>query len=371
VKNAETKLSQELRRLILADGPLPLDAFWRAAMTTPDHGYYMKGAPIGEKGDFTTAPEISQIFGELIGLWLVEAWTHAGKPEPFALVELGPGRGQLMADALRAARVAPDFLAAARLILVEASPSLRAEQAERLAAYNPEWLSEWTEALDAAADLPLFLIANEFLDALPIRQYERVGQTWRERLVDVDGDGGFAFALGDPAEPPVDRRLGLPLDLAAAPEGAVLELAPDRQSLATAVAAHLGHMDGAALIFDYGHGSARLGDSLQALRGGRPADVLAAPGEADITSHVDFYSLIRAADKAGARAWGPIDQGVFLLRLGAAERAKALEAKASPEAAAAIAQGLRRLVNPLAMGSLFKAVALLPQVYPPPAGFDE
>ena len=360
-----TPLAAALGQRIQAKGPIRLDAFWAEAMTAPDHGYYMAGAPIGAGGDFTTAPEISQIFGEMIGLWLVEAWMQAGRPKPFALVELGPGRGQLMADALRAAGVAPEFLEAAELILVEASPAMRREQSARRLPLAPIWRPDWKAGLAAAADKPLFLVANEFLDALPIRQLQRVGDGWRERMVEFDAEDGFRFALGDAVEPP-DRPS---LDLAAAPEGGILEWGAERERLAAAVARHIADADGAALLIDYGHVGAKLGDSLQALRDGKPADPLAAPGAADITSHVDFESVVAAAERAGARAWGPVEQGAFLLRLGAEARAARLARDAAPADAEAVAQGLRRLVDPLRMGALFKALALLPAVYPPPAGY--
>ncbi len=363
----QSDLGQSLRRHIERDGPLPLDAYWRAAMTTPGAGYYMGGQPIGAAGDFITAPEISQIFGEMIGLWLVEAWTQAGKPAPFALMELGPGRGQLMADILRAAKLAPDFIAAARIHLVEISPTLRQVQAEKLPDWRPIWHAGWRAAMEALEAMPLFLVANEFIDALPIRQFERTRAGWRERLVGLDDDAAFTFALAPVGDPPIGN---LSLDVAGAPEGAILEWSPERQALAAALGRHLSDMDGAALLIDYGHGSAKLGDSLQALKSGKPANALKAPGRADITSHVDFHSFKRAAEVAGARAWGPIDQGVFLRNLGADARAAHLKRTATPEAAAEIARGLDRLLHPLAMGSLFKAMALLPAVYPPPAGFE-
>lgn len=356
---AERPLTAILRQRIAMEGPLALDDFWRAAMTTPEYGYYMRGQPIGAAGDFTTAPEISQIFGELIGLWLVACWDQAGRPERFDLVELGPGRGQLMADALRAARMAPEFRAAARLVLGEASRSLQKVQAEKLADANPTWREDWREAL--AGDAPMFLVGNEFLDALPIRQFQHDGQRWRERRVAYED--GFVFIAGDAASPS-----GLPEG--EPPEGAIFETAPEREEAATAVARRLARTGGAALLVDYGHGASKLGDSLQALQDGRPADPLAEPGAADVTSHVDFASLIRAAAAVGARGWGPVEQGTFLLRLGAEARAAALQQRAEPEAAAAVGQGLRRLVHPLAMGGLFKALALTPMSSPAPAGFE-
>lgn len=364
---AGTGLASRLRAQIERDGPMPLEAFWQAAQTSPEEGYYARGRPIGAGGDFTTAPEISQIFGELIGLWLVEAWTRAGEPTKCTLMELGPGRGQLMADALRAARVAPKFLAAARLVLVDASPTLQDAQEEMLGGFNPVWRDSWREAFAETDDAPLFLVANEFLDALPIRQLRRRGDAWLERLVAVGPDGGFAFTEG-----PACDLSGAPLDaFQAAPDGAILEHSAERQALSDAIGRRLSETDGAALLIDYGYGAPRLGDSLQALRTGKPADPLDAPGEADISAHVDFAAIIRAAEVAGARAWGPIDQGAFLLALGADGRAAALTRSASPEAVHVIERGLKRLIHPLEMGGLFKAIALMPAIYPPPAGFEQ
>lgn len=359
-------LARRLQARIADEGPLPLDAFWREAMTAPGLGYYMSGQPIGRGGDFTTAPEISQIFGELIGLWLVEAWRRAGAPAAFALVELGPGRGQLMADALRAASLDPAFGRAARLVLAEASPAMRAAQADRLADTSPEWRDDWQAALAATNGLPLFLVANEFFDALPIRQFRLQDGQWRERLVGIAATGGFTFEPGPPGLP--DDALAP--DLAAAPDGAILEFSPDRAALATAIGRRLADVDGAALVVDYGHGADRLGDSLQALQDGKPADPLLAPGMADMTSHVNFARIKQAAEVAGARAWGPVDQGAFLLALGAEARADGLKRRAAPETAGEIDRALRRLTHPLAMGSLFKAMAFQPAIYPAPAGFE-
>jgi len=365
---AKAALATRLRARISADGPMPLEDFWRAAMTDPAGGYYTQGQPIGGDGDFTTAPEISQIFGELIGLWLVDAWDRAGQPSAFALVELGPGRGQLMADVRRAAALAPGFGRACRLILGEASPTLRAAQERRLPGADAIWREDWRQALEAANDLPLFLVANEFLDALPVRQYAFKDRAWRERRVGLNADGdGFVFVLADISQTDAPAPLAT---LGAPPEGAILEHGAEQAALAAAIAGRIAQHGGAALIVDYGHGSDRLGDSLQALRGGAPADPLDAPGAADITAHVNFQSLIAAALASGAAAWGPVDQGAFLLALGAEARADALKRQATPEAAAEIDRSLRRLLHPLAMGSLFKALAILPPDAPSPAGFQ-
>lgn len=364
----ESPLTRRLKAEIAAAGPMPLEEFWRQAMTAPDGGYYMSGAPIGADGDFTTAPEISQIFGELLGLWLVDCWDRAGRPDRFTLMELGPGRGQLMADALRAAKMAPAFLKSARVVMVDASPSLRAVQEAALATAGltqlPEWRANWREAIQDDDGAPLFLIGNEFLDALPIQQFQLVESAWRSRMVGLDDAQDFVFVHGPSATPDLPQGLDIP------PAGAVLEHAPERSEAAKVMAERIAQSGGAGLLVDYGYTATRFGDSLQALAGGKPANPLHAPGQADITSHVDFASLSAAAHAGGAAAHGPVDQGVLLLRLGAEARMAALARNAAPEAAAAIAQGLRRLIHPLHMGSLFKALAITPKTVPPPAGFE-
>lgn len=367
-KLAGTPLSERLKAEIAKTGPMPLDRFWQEAMTAPDGGYYMAGAPIGEEGDFTTAPEISQIFGELVGLWLVDCWDRAGRPAAFTLMELGPGRGQLMADALRAAHMAPDFLEAAQAVMVEASPSLRRSQEAIMAnaglSKAPEWQTDWRQALQDDDGAPLFLIGNEFLDALPIQQFQWGQGAWRSRVIELDDAADFVFRDGPVAMPEVPTGLDTP------PEGAILEHAPERAEAAELLAQRIMRSGGAGLLIDYGYKTTRFGDSLQALAGGKPADPLQAPGQADITSHVDFARLATAAQANGATPHGPVDQGVLLLRLGAEARMAALTRSATPEAAAAIAQGLRRLIHPMQMGSLFKALAITPNAAPPPAGFE-
>jgi len=360
-------LPDALRQRIEAEGPMRLDMFWREAMTAPGLGYYSVAEPIGRKGDFTTASEVSQIFGELVGLWLAEAWRAAGEPAQFTLIELGPGRGLLMADALRAAANVPGFREAMRLVLVDRSGPLKAEQAARLADARPVWRDDLTAALEAADGDPVFLIANEFVDALPVRQFVHYETGWEERFVTVSQEGGFVFET-QPAPLPADVDLA---EYGVAETGAVLEIAPERAAIAANIARRISDADGAALFIDYGYRERQFGDSLQALTNGAPTDPLADPGGADITAHVDFTALRHAAEKAGARAWGPVDQGAFLLRLGAEPRAGKLAERAAPEAQAEIAAALRRLVHPMEMGELFKAMALLPAVYFPPAGFEE
>lgn len=320
--------------------------------------YYAGREPFGAKGDFTTAPEMSQAFGECLGLWAAVVWRQMGSPDPVLLVELGPGRGTLMADALRGiAGVMPEFRAALRVHLVETSPALRAVQASALGPAVASWH-------DRAEDLPAgpaIILGNEFLDALPIRQFVRRGTGWAERFV-----LGGAF-VEQPAEtpPPLPE---------AAPEGAVQEWGEAAQAFVHALAARLAAQGGAALFIDYGPAESALGDSLQALAGHRAADPLAEPGSADITAHVDFAALARAARAAGAVAHGPVLQGIFLQTLGLVTRASML-ARAAPHTAGMQLSAAQRLIAPEGMGRLFKALALChatpgQAALPAPPGFE-
>ncbi len=308
--------------------------------------YYASRDPFA---DFTTAPEIAQAFGELLGAWAAVAWGQMGRPDPVLLVELGPGRGTLMADALRlAGRVAPAFRDALRLHLVETSPRLRAVQAQRL----PPGVT-WHDRVEALPDGPAIVLANEFLDALPIRQLVRRGAAWMERHV---ADGAFV------------ERPCAPLGLSA-PDGAVVELGEAAQALAAGLAARLAAQGGAALVLDYGAAGSVAGDSLQALRHGQPIDPLAGFGTADLTAHVDFGAVAGAARAAGAAVWGPVPQGTLLARLGLAERTASL-ARARPDLAPALHDAADRLAGPARMGRLFQALALGDPSLPVPAGFE-
>jgi NADH dehydrogenase [ubiquinone] 1 alpha subcomplex assembly factor 7 len=344
-------LMTHLAQRIGAEGPLSVAAYMDEALFHPRWGYYASRDPLGARGDFVTAPEISQVFGELIGLWCVDLWQRLGAPDPVLLVELGPGRGTLMRDALRAARVVPDFLRAAKLHLVERSPVLRAVQQQGLGE------ATWHDDLAAVPPGPMLLVANEFLDALPIRQFVRGAAGWRERAVTFAGSA-LAFADMPTAEPLDD-----------APPGAVRERRPAARALARAVAARLARDGGAALFIDYGYWPSACGDTLQAVRRHRSHDVLAEPGTADLTAHVDFADFAAAAEAAGARLWGPVSQGDFLQRLGIDARAARLIASADAAQAHLIRSGCRRLIDPAEMGRLFKALALTYPAAPPPAGF--
>ena len=358
-----TELGTLIARRIRATGPLTIAEFMAEALQHPRLGYYATHDPLGAAGDFVTAPEVSQVFGELIGLWCADVWVRMGRPDPVLLVELGPGRGTLMVDALRALVVAPDFRRAIRLHLVETSPALRAAQAKVLASAEPVW----HESLDQVPSGPLLLVANEFLDALPIRQFERRGGTWRERRVGLAPDEAtLAFVLDLAASPSTAL---IPTRFADAADGSVLEIRPAATDLAADVAKRLTADGGAALFIDYGHAVSACGDTLQAVRGHRYHPVLEAPGSADLTAHVDFEAFADPARAAGARVCGPVVQGDFLRALGIEVRARQLLANAARETRTTIESGIRRLIDGGEMGTLFKALALTHPDLPIPAGF--
>lgn len=329
-----------------------LDRFMARAVAA----YYGRGAePFGRAGDFTTAPEISQAFGEVLGAWCAVLWERMGRPDPVILAECGPGRGTLMADALRAlAQAAPAFRAAARVHLVEQSQSLRAAQARLLGAA----VTAWHDDVATLPPGPMLLLGNEFLDALPIRQFIRRAGIWQERWV---ADGAFA-------ERPALDAPDLPAD---APDGAVKEVSEPAFAFMRALSARLAVQGGAALLVDYGAAVPAFGDTLQAVRAHRTGlDPLAEPGTRDLTAHVDFPALAEAARGAGANAFGPIPQGLLLQRLGLMTRA-AMLAQARPRMAGEILSGAERLVTSEGMGRLFKALALCDARLGPPPGFEE
>ena len=357
-------LASRIARHIRRHGPLSVGAFMAMALHDPRGGYYARHEPLGRAGDFITAPEISQIFGELIGLWCADLWQRLGRPDPVILAELGPGRGALMQDFLRAAATLPPFRRALRLYLIEASPVLRAEQQRRLTAAEPQFV-EGIEALPAG---PLLLIANEFLDALPIRQLMRSRSEWAERQVALDRNGRLAFSDG-PENPAL--TLLVPPALRQLPPGTVVELCPAAAALAAALGERFTRAPGAALFIDYGYFPSRPGPTLAALRRHQPVGVLDDPGNADLSAHVDFAAFAGSARSAGAAVWGPVPQGRFLEALGAEARLAGLMARATPAQRALIGSGLRRLIDPAEMGNLFKVLALSSPDLPAPAGFAE
>lgn len=345
-------LADEIKALIAAEGPMPLARYMALALGHPVHGYYVARDPIGRHGDFTTAPEISQMFGEILGVWAAHMWRAMGAPSSVGLVELGPGRGTLMADALRAMRVVPGLAAALTVHLVEMSPALRARQKDMLAALSVP--IAWHEALADVPQGPLIVLANEFLDALPLHQYEKRAGRWHERVVGVDGDGRLALGLAPDAVP----EALIAARFRAAPDGAIFERAPAREAIAAEVVQRFARAPGAALFIDYGHARSGLGDTFQAVRGHAYADPFADPGEADLTSHVDFEAVASAARHGGAEVHGPIGQGAFLLRLGMAERARRLATGKNVETVRDIFSALDRLTSAEGMGTLFQALAV-------------
>lgn len=362
-----TPLAARLLDRVRTDGPMPVSAYMAACLTDPDHGYYTTRNPLGADGDFTTAPEIGQVFGEVLGLWLAVAWQQAGSPDAFTLAELGPGHGTLMADALRAADRVPGFTAAADLVLVEASPALTARQAARLRDRRPRWVAAVD---DLPGDRPLFLIANEFLDALPLDQAIRRDAGWHWRRVGEGEAGRLGFVDGPPVDwatvPPAARPPARVLD--GAGPGTVVEVPEAAVETVTAVAARLARAGGAALFLDYGSLVSGSGDTLQAVAGHRSVDPLDRPGEVDLTVQVDFAAMARAAVAAGVPVWPGLGQGTLLRRLGVEARTASLAA-ANPARAADLRSAQDRLIGESAMGTLFKAMALTAGA-PAPAGFD-
>lgn len=346
-------LEIEIRRLISVAGPMPLAEYMRLCLTHPQHGYYLQRDAIGAAGDFVTAPEISQMFGELIGLWAAAVWQQMGAPENVRLIELGPGRGTMMRDALRAAKIVKGFQPAIVLHLVEINPKLKDAQHHLLDGLEVPVM--WHAALADVPPGPSIILANEFIDALPIHQAVKRADGWHERVIEVGTDGDLA--IGVATDPLPHFNATLPRELRQAAENSIFEWRPDT------IAIELGRRvrdEGAALIIDYGHAAGGLGETLQAVAGHAFANPLHAPGRVDLTAHVDFTALAQSAEMTGARALGPLSQGDFLRRLGIEKRAATLKGNAAPAKAAEIDQALSRLTgaDPGTMGELFKVMAI-------------
>ncbi len=348
-------LGARLIAQIEQSGPMSISNYMQACLLDPDHGYYTTRDPFGAAGDFTTAPEISQMFGELIGLALAQAWLDQGAPSPFTLAELGPGRGTLMADILRATKNVPGFHAAIQVWLIEASPHLRKVQTKTLAGYTPQTIG----TISGLPQQPLFIIANEFFDALPIRQFIRTGNGWRERLVETK-DGALNFTLGQKCSIfDLNHRLEDTRD------GDLVEICKPAADIMAEISARISPYGGAALAVDYGDWRS-LGDTFQALENHASTDALACPGQADLTAHVDFEALTQAAAPlVPARL---TTQGVFLERLGITDRARALANQLTGDAFEAHITAHKRLTHSDEMGTLFKVLALTPKGASPIAG---
>ena len=359
-----TPLEQLIRDRIRDHGPMPVSDYMELALAHPELGYYRKADPLGRDGDFITAPEVSQVFGEIIGLWCVVTWRQAGKPSPFHLVELGPGRGTLMADALRAARNVPDFLDATKIHLVETSPVLGATQRAALKDHGVTWHSK----LDTVPEGPCIIIANEFFDALPINQYVRTNDGWRGRSVGIDQTSGRLNFVLDPA--PISPFGLIPPSLMDAPAGSLFEHCPAAIEVAGAIGRRLANDGTAALIIDYGHEGPGAGETLQAVRNHDRHDVLSEPGNADLTAHVDFNAVSTAAKAVGSTGFGPIPQGAFLTTLGIEARTRRLAKKTDKTQSDLLLSGCRRLIDANGMGALFKVLALTNGRLGDPAGFE-
>jgi len=346
-------LREHLAAQITQTGPLTMAQYMNACLHDPEFGYYATRPSLGAEGDFVTAPLISQMFGELIGIWAISAWQAMGSPPRFVLAEMGPGDGTLMSDLLRAGQLVPAFLAAADLWLIETSEPLRVLQKKRLGK-----APRWARSLDEVpGGVPILLIANELLDCLPVRQFRRTVTGWAEQVVGLNESGELRICL-------VPVGLALP----DARDGVVLERSGAQEALGAALAERLACDSGAALLIDYGRSTPGFGDTLQALRRHEKVDPLACPGEADLTVHADFPAVMAAALAGGART-AILTQGTFLARLGIGERAEAL-VRARPDSAAIIGRQLNRLVSADQMGDLFKACCLSSPGWTPPA-FEE
>jgi NADH dehydrogenase [ubiquinone] 1 alpha subcomplex assembly factor 7 len=353
----ETYLAQHIR----TQGPVDIGTFMALALGHPQYGYYMKQDPFGADGDFTTAPEISQMFGEVIGAWVADIWMQMGKPGFFTLLECGPGRGTLMADMMRATQTVEGFHAACGIHLLEMSPALKVLQEQNLDQYDVRW----HETLETLSDEgPLIVLGNEFLDALPVRQLVKSDKGWHERVVAHDDAQGFYFGA----------RAAGPELTALVPEdirniNGVFEISPARAQFVRNLAAALKACGGVALFLDYGHARPAPGDTLQALYKHEYVPVLSNIGNADLTAHVDFGVLREISAQEGLDCCGPVAQGAFLEKLGINARAQFLMKGAREEQKGDIQSALHRLTHGEQMGALFKVIGLSAREGIAPAGF--
>jgi SAM-dependent MidA family methyltransferase len=360
-----TPLEELIRGIIATEGPMPIDRFFSLVLGHPEHGYYMVQQPFGLKGDFVTSPEVSQIFGELIGIWFAAVYQSMGSPVEIRLIETGPGQGLLMADLLRAARVVHGFREAIRVHFVETSERLRAVQREAI--MHAGATAFWHSHLDDVPRGPFLLIGNEFFDALPIKQYQRRLGRWHERFVGVDSDQRLCFRLGPVAVP--DQLL--PAWARAAPEASVIEVSAVRENLAESIGQRLRDAPGAALFIDYGHLISGPGETLQAMRAHRYVSIFDDLGLADLTSHVDFGALGRAMTAGGAKVLPALSQRVFLTAMGIEARMERLLQRATANEREALEFGSKRLVAEDQMGTLFKVLAAVSPGMPAPYPFGE
>ena len=351
---ADSPLETEIRRRIAMAGPMPVRQYMELCLSHPVHGYYTTRDPLGRAGDFITSPEVSQVFGELLGLWAASAWHQMGQPENVRLVELGPGRGTMMQDALRAMQVVPAFRAAIVVHLVEISPALQKRQQETLAGVDVPMM--WHQTFDEVPDGPTIVLANELFDALPVNQAIKQFNGWYERVVEIGPDGKLAFGIANDLIPLFDQLV--PPNMRDAPIGAIYEWRAD--NLPLSLSRRVVRQGGAALVVDYGHVESAPGDTLQAVGGHAFVNPLESPGAVDLTAHVDFQAFALAAESMGVGVTGPIAQAELLRNLGIEKRAASLKAMASPEKAAEIDSAIQRLLGEgrTEMGSLFRAIGI-------------
>ncbi|WP_319413218.1 class I SAM-dependent methyltransferase [uncultured Cohaesibacter sp.] len=366
VETDSPSLEALIKRLILATGPVSVATYMSLCLTDPQHGFYTSQRPIGAKGDFITAPEISQLFGELIGIWMLAVWQQSGRPAPFHLVELGPGRGTLASDMIRAIATDPEAMACLHLHLLEISPTLQKQQQTALS--DIDYQKSWHSHFASLPQAPLFIIGNEFFDCLPIHQWIFHKDQWHERVIGLNAEEQLAFGLG-----PIRAAPELP----ESPEqGAILEHSPACEAMMSTIAAHLATHGGAGLFIDYGYDTPGFGDTFQAMRHHAYADPLLAPGQQDLTAHVNFESLRRQAQAeilgatntnhpSAPLTLSPIvTQGEFLLAMGLLQRAGQLGAHQPAHRQEQISQAVERLAGPDQMGKLFKCLALMPALMP-------
>lgn len=347
---SELSLLDQIKTQIRAGGPISLSTYMRLCLTHPEKGYYKKTDPLGAGGDFVTAPEVSQMFGELVGAWALMHWHVIGKPPAFDLVELGPGRGTLMADALRMISRDPEAAEALNLVLLETSDTLIELQREKLGATSPKWVREIADLAEGGR--PLIIIANEFFDALPIKQVQFDKGQWHERLIGLDGDK-LVWGLSETALP----ASAIPETIENPQDGKIFEFSPLAQSTITEIAELLNRRGGGLIAFDYGYTATQTGDTFQAVANHAYAAPLENPGQADLTAHVDFEALINAARSTGAHAHMAGTQAEVLEELGIRQRAEKL-IEANPDRKQQIEADLDRLIGPDQMGSLFKTMVV-------------
>jgi NADH dehydrogenase [ubiquinone] 1 alpha subcomplex assembly factor 7 len=366
ISSAGPTLEAEIRRRIELAGPMPINQYMSLCLSHPEHGYYMTRDPLGRAGDFTTAPEISQIFGELIGLWAATVWQAMGAPANLLLVELGPGRGTLMRDVLRAAQVVPEFHAALAVHLVEISPLLAQLQRQTLNGLGAPVV--WHQSLHDVPDGQLIVIANEFFDALPVHQAIRKSNGWHQRVVEVDRVGNLAFGVAD--EPTAHFNLLVPAALRNAPVDELYEWRDDL--IAFELGRCIARNRGAALVIDYGHVEGAAGETLQAVGEHSYANPLLTPGVVDLTAHVDFQALANVAESMGACAHGPLTQGEFLRRLGIEARARVLKTNATQNQTMEIDSAVARLtdMSRTGMGEMFKVLGFADSCVKSLPGFE-